>query len=77
MRPTPESTERQKVGGVIGCKQFRVAVMLFGGGSWGVVGCLVLRIARHTGPDGIYRAEEVGGAARGQAQPQGAPVGPL
>ena len=38
--------------------------MLFGGGAWGVVGCLVLRIARHTGPDGIYRAEEAGGAAR-------------
>ena len=65
------------VGSVIGCKQFRVAVMLFGGGAWGVVGCLVLRIARHTGPDGIYRAEEAGGAARGQVQPQGAPVGLL
>ncbi len=35
--------------------------MLFGGGAWGVVGCLVLRIARRTGPDGIYRAEEAGG----------------
>ena len=52
------------MGSVIGCKQFRVAVMLFGGGSWGVVGCLVLRIARHTGPDGIYRAEQVGRTAR-------------
>lgn len=52
------------MGSVIGCKQFRVAVMLFGGGSWGVVGCLALRIARHTGPDGIYRAEEVGRTAR-------------
>ena len=58
------STERQTVGGVIGCKQFRVAVMLFGGGPWGVVGCLALRIARHTGPDGIYRAEQVGRTAR-------------
>ena len=38
--------------------------MLFGGGPWGVVGCLALRIARHTGPDGIYRAEQVGRTAR-------------
>ena len=41
----------------------------------GGVECLVLRIARHTGPDGIYRAEEAGGAARGQASPEEAPVG--
>ena len=51
--------------------------MLFGGGAWGVVGCLVLRIARHAGPDRIYRAEEAGGVARGQTPPEEAPVGPL
>ena len=72
-----ESTERHTVGSVIGCKQFRVAVMLFAGGAWGVVGCLFFRIARHTGPDGIYRAEEAGGVARAQAPPEEAPVGPL
>lgn len=32
-------------------------------------------IASHTGPDGIYQAEEVGGAARGQAPPEEAPIG--
>lgn len=33
-------------------------------------------IARHTGPDGQYRAEEAGqGSPRGQASPEDAPVG--
>ena len=59
-----ETGRVRKHGGVIGCRQFRVAVMLYGGESRGVVGCLALRIARHTGPDGIYRAEEADKAAR-------------
>ena len=37
---------------------------------------LCREIARHTGPDGQYRAEEAGKAARaGQASPEEAPVG--
>ena len=55
----------------VGLSKTRIAHMI--GRSPSVV---CREIARHTGPDGQYRAEEADKAARaGQASPEEAPVG--